>query len=314
MARDAFDVRIALDEVLKHLVLLLVVRLERHTVLPVALAVVLLVLPEVVGLDAEQHVHVGQALRAEVPRLVPGPEIAAEVAVEADRHPLLLCRLHAVQDQVLAAAAEGRRDAGQVQPVEAIQKLSQVHAGEIILRDRAVLAVIDDLGGADPVAGLQIIGPQPVGRRLGRRREDHRRAVHVIGAQPADRALAQTVVGYDSEKGAVHAQIGKGQRDVRLAPAVAGFKARGHADLLIVGRGQAQHDLADRDEFGGLPVPCQQRIVVFHICAPSRDAAVPVRRFVLLVSHRIHLRKTIFSIAHGALGFYGFSVFLPRET
>src|SRR5699024_1375698 len=49
-----------------------------------------------------------------------------------------------------------------------------------------------------------------------------------------------------------------------FAAAVAGLKAGGHADLLVVRRGQAEHDLAAGDEFGRVGVRAQQRVVVFH--------------------------------------------------
>ena len=78
---------------LENLILLLIAGLQRHTVLPVALAVVGLVLPQVVGLNAEQHIHVGQALGAVVAGLLPCPEGGTEVAVKADGQALLLGHL-----------------------------------------------------------------------------------------------------------------------------------------------------------------------------------------------------------------------------
>ena len=74
MSGDALEIRPALHEGLEDLVLLLIAGLERHAVLEVAFGVVLLVAPEMVGLDAEEHVHIGQALGAEIAGLVPGPD------------------------------------------------------------------------------------------------------------------------------------------------------------------------------------------------------------------------------------------------
>ena len=51
---------------------------------------VVFVLPQVVGLNAQQHIHVGQALGAEVPCLLPSPQGGAEVAVKADGQALFL--------------------------------------------------------------------------------------------------------------------------------------------------------------------------------------------------------------------------------
>ena len=61
MAGNALEVGIPLDEVLENLVLLLIAGLQRHAVLPVALGVVALILPQVVRLNAKQHIHIGQA-------------------------------------------------------------------------------------------------------------------------------------------------------------------------------------------------------------------------------------------------------------
>ena len=73
MAGDALQVGVALNEVLEDLVLLLVAGLQGYAVLPVTLAVVVLVLSQVIGLNAQQHIHIGQALGAEVAGLFPGP-------------------------------------------------------------------------------------------------------------------------------------------------------------------------------------------------------------------------------------------------
>ena len=84
VAGDALQVRVALHERLEHFVLLFVAGPEGNAVFHVAFAVVVFVLPQMVGLDAHEHIHVRQALGAEVARLFPGPQGAAEVAVEAD--------------------------------------------------------------------------------------------------------------------------------------------------------------------------------------------------------------------------------------
>ena len=207
VAGDALQAGVALDEVLENFVLLLIAGLQRHAVLPVALGVVVLVLPQVVGLDAQQHVHIRQALGAEVTGLVPGPEGGAEVAVEADGQALFLGLLEHINDEAAAVGGQSRGNAAQVQPVEALQQLVQIDLREIVLGDGAVLAVIDDLGGADAVAGLEVVCTQTVGGRLIRLGEDHGGAVDVVGAQPAHGAFAEAVVRHDAEKGAVHAEV-----------------------------------------------------------------------------------------------------------
>ena len=135
-----------------------------------------------------------------------------------------------------------------MQPVIAAQKLAQVDAGEVVLRDRAVLAVVGDLARADPVTGLQVIGAEAVRRRFLRRGEDDGRAVHVVAAQHAHGALAERIVRHDAEKAAVHAEVGQRQRNVGLAAAVTCLKGGRDTDLFVVRRRQAKHDLAEGDE------------------------------------------------------------------
>ena len=158
-----------------------------------------------------------------------------------------------------------------MQPVEAIQQSVQIDLREVILGDGAVLAVVDDLGSADAVAGLQIVGAQPVRGGLVRLGQDHGGAVDIVGAQPAHGALAQTVVGHYAEESAVHAQICQRQCDVGLAAAVAGLEAGSHADLFVVRRGQAQHDLTAGDELLPAGLAAKDRIVVFHNAPPKKS-------------------------------------------
>ena len=84
VSRDALEVWIALDKPLEDFILLLIAGLHRHAVLRVALTMVVLVAPEVIRLDAQQNIDVGEALRAEIASLFPAPQHAAEIAVEAD--------------------------------------------------------------------------------------------------------------------------------------------------------------------------------------------------------------------------------------
>ena len=306
VAGDALQAGVALDEVLEDFVLLLIAGLQRHAVLPVALGVVVLVLPQVVGLDAQQHVHIGQALGAEVAGLVPGPEGGAEVAVEADGQALLLGFLEHIDDEAAAVGGQSRGNAAQVQPVEALQQLVQIDLREIVLGDGAVLAVIDDLGGADAVAGLEVVCTQTVGGRLIRLGEDHGGAVDVVGAQPAHGALAEAVVRHDAEEGAVHAEVCQRKGDVGLAAAVAGLKVGGHAELFVVRRGQAQHDLAAGDEFRSGRLVAQNGVEMFHNGPPvallghlSRRLSYTILetgRLVLSRAARPHMTHIVVSI------------------
>ena len=264
VARDAADIRVLLHEVLEDLVLLLVGGLQGDVVFPVAFGGISVVAIEMIGFDAEQDVDIGQAFGAEVAGFFPGPEGGAEVAVKADGQAELLGGFKHPQDRVCAGGTQSGRDAAQVQPVEFLEQGFEIISAEIVFRDSGMLAVIDDLAGADAVAGLEIISAQAMGRRLLRAGEDHRRAVHVVGTQPAHSAFAQRVVGHDGEKRAVYLQVGQRERDIGFAAAVAGFKSVCHADLVIVGRGQPQHDFTHGDEpFTGGLQGCQW-ILMLH--------------------------------------------------
>ena len=95
MTCDTFQIRISLNECLEDLVLLFVAGAERNIVLAISLAVVAFILPEMIGLDAKEHIHIRQALRAEIPCLLPGPEGASEIAVKADGQSFFLGDLQA---------------------------------------------------------------------------------------------------------------------------------------------------------------------------------------------------------------------------
>ena len=217
MAGNALEVGVAGNEVLEDLVLLLIAGLQGHAILPVALAVIVVVLPQVVGLNAQQNVNIRQALGAEIAGFLPAPQGRAEVAIKADGQALLLGLLEHIDDEAAAVGSQSRGNAAQVQPVEALQQLVQIDLREIVLGDGAVLAVIDDLGGADAVAGLEVVCTQTVGGRLIRLGEDHGGAVDVVGAQPAHGAFAEAVVRHDAEEGAVHAEVCQCEGDVGLA-------------------------------------------------------------------------------------------------
>ena len=264
VAGDTLEVGIARHKGLEDHVLFLVAWVQRDSVLPVPLTVVVFVQPQVVGLNAQQDIHIGQTLGAEVPGLLPAPQSGAEVAVKADRHAFAPGDLEAVQDELGTGGAECGGDAAEMEPVKALQQCVQIYLGEIVFCDGAVLAVIGDLAGADAVARLQVVGAKPVGGGFLRSRENHRGAMDVVAAQHAHCAFAQAVVGHHAEKGGVHAKVGQREGDVGLAAAVAGFESGGHPDLLIVGRGQAEHDLTDGNEFAGTVTVSKQRIAVFH--------------------------------------------------
>ena len=135
-----------------------------------------------------------------------------------------------------------------MKPCVVFQQVFDVESIEIIFAESAVLPVVSDFAGADPVSGFQIVRSEPVRRRLFRCAQDDRSAVDVVAAEHPDRAFSETVVRHNRKKSAVHAEVGERQSDVGFASAVTCFKIGRHADLLVVRRSQTKQDLADRDK------------------------------------------------------------------
>ena len=267
MPRNTGKIRIAFHKTLEDFILLLISRLERDPVFPVAFAVVVFILPEMIRLDAEQHIHVRQALGTVIPRLFPAPELAAEIPVEADRQALFLRGFHQSENKLGTAWTDRRRNAAQMEPVKAVQQRRGIHLVEVIFRNGAVLPVINDFAGPDAVARFKIVGPQAMGRGLLMRGENHRRAMDVVAAQHADCAFPQRVVRHHAEKRAVHAQIGKRQGNIGFASAIAGFETVGNTDFSVVGRSQPQHDFSKGNKLmSGL---MRNWIFMYHeFCSP----------------------------------------------
>ena len=264
MTADALDIGVAFNEVLEHLILLFIAGLERYAIFPVALAVVIFVLPQVVRLNAQQHIHIGQALGAIVPGLLPGPQLGAEVAVEAGNQPQFLGSFQAIENKVGTAGTKGGRNAGHMEPGKAGEQFGNVHLAQVVLGNGGVLPVIGHLAGPDAVAGFQVVGAQPMGGGFLRGGQDYRGAVNVIGAEHPDGALADGVVGNHGEEGGVDAQVGQGKGDVGFTAAVGGLKFIGHADFLIIGGRKTEHDFADGNELMLTAGIGQKRIVMFH--------------------------------------------------
>ena len=282
MARDAFQIGIAFREMLEDFILLFVIRLHGKAVFPVAGGWIRLIFIQVIWLDPEQDVHVGKTLCAVVAGLFPGPEPGTEIPVKTDSESQFFGGFQHIQDQLRAARTEGGRDSGQVEPVKAGEQGFQIIAGEVILRDRAVLPVIGNFGGADSVTGFKVVGSQSVRRGFLRTGQDDRRAVDVVGPEPADGAFSEGVVGDDAEKGTVDPQICQRQGDIRFASAVTGVELGSHADLFIIWRSQAQHDLTGSDESLCAAFLLEKRITVFHF------AVLPVLWFLIeIIAERV---------------------------
>ena len=103
MAGDTLNVGVALNEALENLILLFITGLQGNTVLPITLAVVVFILPQMVGFDTEEYVHIGKAQGAEISGFFPGPQLAAEIAVKTDSKPQLFGSFNGPKNKVSAA-------------------------------------------------------------------------------------------------------------------------------------------------------------------------------------------------------------------
>lgn len=151
-----------------------------------------------------------------------------------------------------------------MQPVIAVQQLLHIQTAEIILSHCAVLSVVNYFAGTDSISSFQIIGTQTLSRSLLWACQNHRSAVYITGAKPANCAFSQAVIGNYAEKGAVHSQVGQSHGNICLASAVACLKICGQTDLLVIGRCQTQHDFTNRNKLFCACNIRPQRILMFH--------------------------------------------------
>ena len=202
------------------------------------------------------------------PVLPPSPQLAAEITVKAGGETQLLGGFQTVENEISAVLIQRGSNSGDMQPGKAFQQCPEIHLAQIILGNSGVLAVIGDLAGTDTIAGFQIISTQPVGGGLLRGRENDGGTVDIIGPEHTDGALADGIVGNNGEEGGIDTQVRKRQSNIGLRAAVGGFEFVGHADFLIIGGCQAEHDLTDGDKLMAA-LAGAKGIVMFHNGPPQ---------------------------------------------
>ncbi len=157
------------------------------------------------------------------------PEVLAVVQVAAHVQAQLLGGLHCSQGEVRRGLADGRGDAGDVEPGGAGHDLFPVDGVGLGFGDGAARAVIDDLAGTLDGAGLQIIDAHAAGLI------DDGVHVHAEAAELPRAGAADVVVGQNGDEGGVHPVVGQGNGDVGFAAAEGGFQHRALHQTLVAG-------------------------------------------------------------------------------
>ena len=148
----------------------------------------------------------------------------------------LLAGLHQV-------GAQGRSDAGEVEPVHPLEDLVPVEVGGLGLLNGGVGPVID--AHAAPLGGALLV---EVDAHTVAAPDDHG-GVHAVAAQGVHRRLADGVGGQLGDVGGVHAVVGQGDGHVGL-PAAEGELQVVRLDkaLVVVGL-EPDHQLTEGNDF-----------------------------------------------------------------
>ncbi len=232
------------------------------------------------GFDAQRHLHVFfvgdgnvNVLRQFAHHLnrgfAPFPKILAVVQVAGDGNSLCPSGLSPFQGQVSGGSADGRSNPGYVEPAGIPKGFIPVDVAGLGKRNRAALAIVDDLGGALIGTGLDIVHPHTAlaAHDTG--------CVHSEAAQFRDHRVANGIfLRENGHEGCRQAQLRQGDRHVGLAAAEGGHKLRSLQDSLETRRGQPKHDFAERNGR------------VRHAHCPSRSPAPRVASVMSSLSGR----------------------------
>ncbi len=147
--------------------------------------------------------------------------------------------LQGLQAGVGGAARQGRGDAGEVEPVGALEDLAPREVARLHQGRGAAGAVVDHLRRPLVGAGLQEVDPGPV---AGQADPAH---VHSVAAQGAQGRLADGVPGQRGDEGRAQAEQGQGRGHVGFAAAEPGLQPGRLEQSLMAWRLEPQHDFAE---------------------------------------------------------------------
>ena len=147
------------------------------------------------------------------------PHLAAvvEVAADGEAHPF--CCPHRLEGCRRHFGADGRGDAGEVEPARPLEDRLPVKVGRFRLGNRRARPVVDDLGG--PLGGAVFDKVNPDAVPL----PEDRPGVDPEAAEGVDRRLPHLVGRKGGDKSGLQPELGEPHRDVCLPAAVADVQA-----------------------------------------------------------------------------------------
>ena len=178
-----------------------------------------------------------------LPGLVTGPQLAPVVQVAADFNALGLGGLAGLPADVHHIGAQGRGDAGEVEPLHAVENLVPVEVGGGGLLDGGVGPVVD--AHAAPLGGALLVEVDAHAVAA----PDDLSGVHAVAPQGVDSGLADGVGRQLGDVGHIHAVVSQGDGHVGLAAAEGELQVVGLDKALIVIGLEPDHQLAEGDYF-----------------------------------------------------------------
>jgi len=177
--------------------------------------------------------------------LLTGPQLAAVVQVAADLDAMSLGSLAGLAADLDDVLAQGRGDAGEVEPVHALEDGIPVEVGGGGQLDGGVCAVIDADRATLRSTLLVEVDADTVttaGDLAG---------VNAVAAQAVHSGLTDGMSGQLGNEGCVDAVVGQRNSNVGLAAAEAELQVVGLNEALIVERLQTDHQFAKSNDFHG---------------------------------------------------------------
>ena len=205
------------------------------------------------GLDAEHvlcvllvgdaHVNVLAQLGHSLASLLAGPQLAAVVQVAADLHAVSLSSLAGLQADLNNVCTQSRGDAGEVEPVHALEDLIPIKVGGLSQLDGTVGTVVDADGTTLRSTLLVVVDANAIAAA-----GDHA-GVNAVTAQAVDSGLTDCVCGELSNESCVQTVVGQRNSNVGLAAAEGELQAVSLNKALIVERLQTDHQFAKSNDF-----------------------------------------------------------------
>ena len=171
------------------------------------------------------------------------PEFLAVIEVAGDLHAHLVGDLDRLEASVGGALAQGRGDAGPVEPVGPFEDLVPVDHTWLDLGDGGMGTVIDDLGAAGDGTGLEIVDAHPVTAI------DDAVGAHAEAAEFREAHVGDVVLRKTGHELGVDTVVGKGNGHVGLAAAEGGIELVGLREAQVSRSGEAKHHFAEGNYF-----------------------------------------------------------------